>query len=340
MRGWRRNRSGSDACGAAPGNGAPAPAATDVFAPPTWPPLPIAVPPPPAAAVDPARLAAPPVTPAATIPAATLPTATTPPASTPPATAPPVSATAAVDHRLPQPPAPAPAPAPAPPPAAASLRETAELLRLFEVVTNMCDHVIEYIEAERAERTMLIETLTRLGRAITDGAANATAAANAAATAAATTTATAANGSRHDRELRERVIGGSMPAGPEPVIDLRQPDPPAVASSTAVPVEAAEVSASVPIKIAVEVKGRFGDRWVDGFEICEVMTTPEGPRYRLRRHRDGVVLPELFDATSIRHVETFEELNGAEVSLESTDAAHVPPRLDELNGSSGYWSRS
>ncbi len=38
------------------------------------------------------------------------------------------------------------------------------------------------------------------------------------------------------------------------------------------------------------------------------MTTPSGVRYRLRRRIDGVVLPELFDAADIRHVETFQEL--------------------------------
>ncbi|HEY5077366.1 MAG TPA: hypothetical protein VIJ48_07680, partial [Acidimicrobiia bacterium] len=101
-------------------------------------------------------------------------------------------------------------------------------------------------------------------------------------------------------------------------------------------------------EIAVEVRGRFGDRWVDGFEICEVMTTPDGPRYRLRRNRDGVVLPELFDATSIRHVETFEQLNGvrlneAEVNEAQLNGAQLNgAELDEdqLNGSAGYWSRS
>ena len=174
------------------------------------------------------------------------------------------------------------------------------ILRLLEVVTSMCDHVIEYIEADRAERRLMVETLTQLGHVITDGAA----------------AALADRARRPPRcadgtpETRERVIGGSMPAGPDPVIDLRPPE-------TAV--EAIRRDAR---RIAVEV-GRFGDRWVDGFEICEVMTTPDGPRYRLRRHRDGVVLPELFDATSIRHVETFEQLNG-----------------DQLNDSTGYWSRS
>jgi hypothetical protein len=30
--------------------------------------------------------------------------------------------------------------------------------------------------------------------------------------------------------------------------------------------------------------------------------------YRLRRQRDGAILPQLFEAASIRHVETFQEL--------------------------------
>ncbi len=196
-----------------------------------------------------------------------------------------------------------------------------EVLRLLEVVTGMCDHVIEYIEADRAERRLMIETLAQLGRVITDGAAVAVAA-RASAPLESPLEAPfereleAPGESRPEQlDVRERVIGGSMPAGPDPVIDLREPEPvaqPQFADATATTTE-----------IAVEVRGRFGDRWVGGFEICEVMTTPDGPRYRLRRHRDGVVLPELFDATSIRHIETFEQLNG-----------------DQLNDSTGYWSRS
>jgi hypothetical protein len=81
-----------------------------------------------------------------------------------------------------------------------------------------------------------------------------------------------------------RVIGGSVDAIAATTIDLREPDTP------------------------VEVKCRFGDRWVDGFEICEVLREGTSVRYRLRRRVDSVVLPELFDASDIRHVETFEEL--------------------------------
>jgi hypothetical protein len=215
------------------------------------------------------------------------------------------------------------------PVAVAQLEMQSEFLRLLGVVTSMCDHVIEYIEADRAERRLMIETLSQLSRVITERTAE-------------------IDLTAEPFLARERVIGGSMAAGPEPIIDLCGHEPalerdistpgmtqPAATQPGAEPDiqlgiepeprtgDEREVPPATSIEIAVEVRGRFGDRWVDGFEICEVMTTPAGPRYRLRRHRDGVVLPELFDATSIRHVETFEQLNG-----------------DQLNGAKGYWSRS
>jgi hypothetical protein len=215
------------------------------------------------------------------------------------------------------------------PVAVAQLEMQSEFLRLLGVVTSMCDHVIEYIEADRAERRLMIETLSQLSRVITERTAE-------------------IDLTAEPFVARERVIGGSMAAGPEPIIDLCEREPalesdistpgmtqPAATQPGAEPDiqlgiepeprtgDEREVPPATSIEIAVEVRGRFGDRWVDGFEICEVMTTPAGPRYRLRRNRDGVVLPELFDATSIRHVETFEQLNG-----------------DQLNGAKGYWSRS
>jgi hypothetical protein len=217
---------------------------------------------------------------------------------------------------LPLPPPPAEVPGPPPTdtpaetraetPAQTRIEMPSEFLRLLEVVTSMCDHVIEYIEADRVERRLMVETLTQLGHVITEGAATAS------------------------FEARERVIGGSMPAGPERVLDLREAEREAER-------EPWNPGASA-MEIAVEVRGRFGDRWVDGFEICEVMTTPDGPRYRLRRNRDGVVLPELFDATSIRHVETFDQLKGDHLDRGQLDDARVDG--DQLNGSAGYWSRS
>ncbi len=229
-----------------------------------------------------------------------------------------------------------------------------EFLRLLEVVTSMCDHVIEYIEADRAERRQMMEMLSQLGRVITEGSAAAVAAfsalSNAHANAAPPLVAPANEPLLHtpvptDTEARERVIGGSMPAGPEPHIDL-------VAAESATHDPALATLASAKIHIAVEVRGQFGDRWVDGFEICEVMATPSGPRYRLRRQRDGVVLPELFDATNIRHVEPVEPVEpeapvesvttDPQTSRERSMGSHPSGSNGDsapVNGS-GYWSRS
>jgi len=203
----------------------------------------------------------------------------------------------------------------------------AQMLRLFEVVTNMCDHVIEYIESDRAERRMMLETLTALGRTITEGAA-------------ALTERTPGEPVPVEAvvveppELRERVIGGSMPPGPEPVIDLRSSG---ASAADAVPKAAPPAKTGMTKEIAVEVRGRFGDRWVAGFEICEAIETPEGHRYRLRRRRDGVILPELFDATSIRHVETFDELTTGAASGNGTNGEH---ETAPVNGAASFWSRS
>ena len=228
---------------------------------------------------------------------------------------------------LPPPPAEVPAPTPAETRAETRLEMPSEFLRLLEVVTSMCDHVIEYIEADRVERRLMVETLTQLGHVITEGAAAATAAA---AVAPRASVAPLDAPTAESFEARERVIGGFMPAGPERVLDLREAEREAEREPWNPSARATE--------IAVEVRGRFGDRWVDGFEICEVMTTPDGPRYRLRRNRDGVVLPELFDATSIRHVETFDQLKGDQLDRGQLDDARVDG--DQVNGSAGYWSRS
>jgi len=234
----------------------------------------------------------------------------------------------------------------------AQLLMQTEFLRLLEVVTNMCDHVIEYIESDRTERRTMIETMTQLGRVITEGAA----AMMASAISAAPTVEPAPRAEPAPHAGRERIIGGSMDAGPEPVIDLREPE----RRFESVPERPQLAVAPEPgpePATAVEVRGRFGDRWVDGFEICEVTTTHAGPRYRLRRHRDGAVLPELFDAASIRHVETFDQLSADQYGAERLNSAEEDdesngerlrgvrmhaevPDHDELNGSTGYWSRS
>lgn len=51
---------------------------------------------------------------------------------------------------------------------------------------------------------------------------------------------------------------------------------------------------------AVEVRSRFVERWVHGFEVAEVLEDPAGPRYRLLRSSDRTVLPEVFGLPEVR----------------------------------------
>ncbi|MDQ1382713.1 MAG: hypothetical protein QOG65_92, partial [Actinomycetota bacterium] len=198
--------------------------------------------------------------------------------------------------------------------------------------------------------------LTDLGRVITDSAAAVVGAMAAvpiieapAADRARSNEARASASTRDDEpfvDVRERVIGGSMPAGPDPVIDLVErgaawdPAPP----QTAEPTPAVRLTAK---DAAVEVRGRIGDRWVEGFEICEVMSTPAGPRYRLRRRTDGVVLPELFEASSIRHVDTVEAHASEHAPVSGNQDAELHDRAPDTNDTSNdlnapphYWTRS
>jgi hypothetical protein len=87
---------------------------------------------------------------------------------------------------------------------------SAELVRLLEVVTTMCDHMIGFVEADREDRRLtmqtdreerraMIETLSLLINRMGDTSAI-------------------------PAPPRERVIGGSMPAGPATAVDLRDVD--------------------------------------------------------------------------------------------------------------------
>jgi hypothetical protein len=58
------------------------------------------------------------------------------------------------------------------------------------------------------------------------------------------------------------------------------------------------------VDTAVEVRSRFHDRWIAGFNIAEAVDTPGRCRYRLTRKSDGIPLPILFDACDVRAVST------------------------------------
>lgn len=56
--------------------------------------------------------------------------------------------------------------------------------------------------------------------------------------------------------------------------------------------------AETPLECSVHLK--FGDRWIEGFQIEETLPGPFGVQFRLRRRVDGWILPELFDESEVR----------------------------------------
>jgi hypothetical protein len=71
-------------------------------------------------------------------------------------------------------------------------------------------------------------------------------------------------------------------------------------------------------QIGSSVQARFAGRWVDGFEVYNVMRERDGVRYQLRRTSDGSTVSQLFAADEVR--------------LQSTPAPAAGTR-------SGNWSR-
>ncbi len=198
----------------------------------------------------------------------------------------------------------APAAQPEPAPREITEREVlidmaAQLTRALERVTTMCDHVIQYVEVDRAERHAMLEaeraerrlTLEALGQLV-----------RAAGGQPPTLPVTLSPGA-------ERLLGGSISAGPD--LDT-EPD-------LVLDLNAAERGP--------EVRCRFDDVWLDGFEVSEVVHADDGVRYRLRRVADGSPLPELFTSDDIKPVEHPDAL----AHLENIDDT---PK----NGSTSHWS--
>jgi hypothetical protein len=150
-------------------------------------------------------------------------------------------------------------------------RRGAELVRALERVGETSALLAERIEADGAERRALADALQLL-------AAGALAAG------------TPALGSPG-----EQLIGGTVVAERE--IDLTQVD----AGDALDAIDPADAADGTSIEAGgVEVWCRFGDRWVGGFEVCEVVRDGQGVRYRLRRRSDGCALPTLFRAVDVR----------------------------------------
>ena len=71
------------------------------------------------------------------------------------------------------------------------------------------------------------------------------------------------------------------------------------------------------VDAAVEVRSRFHDRWISGFNIAEAVDTPGRCRYRLTRRSDGIPLPILFDACDVRAASSSYDRNNVPLSRSS-----------------------
>jgi hypothetical protein len=156
-----------------------------------------------------------------------------------------------------------------------SERDT-ELARALRRVADACQVIAGRIEGERAERADLVDALGRIGASMAASLAQIGAVA---------------------RPPRHTVLGGSIDATLDGVVEdeitLDEDVPPAASPATSAATDVLQHE-------AVEVHCRFGDRWVGGFEVAEVVSGEGGARYRLRRRSDGSILPTLFDERDIR----------------------------------------
>ncbi|MFN8035477.1 MAG: hypothetical protein U0V73_06055 [Acidimicrobiia bacterium] len=149
-----------------------------------------------------------------------------------------------------------------------------ELGNALRRVVEACDTLVERVRADAAERSALVDAVVRLAvgtsKAIgvgPDGTAGASGGAS----------------------TGDAVIGGSVippaAADGEPGPEIRLRDGPVDDG---------------PLRARLGVQCRFGHRWVDGFEILEVVQHEDGLRCTVRRLADGYVLPTLFGPEDIR----------------------------------------
>ena len=155
-----------------------------------------------------------------------------------------------------------------------SERDT-ELARALRRVADACHVVAGRVEGERVERVALVDAVNRLSASVVTSLGRLPALPTTAAPA------------------RHHVIGGSI--DPEVLLDDRD-------DATSI-----DVTPDVLRHESVEVHCRFGDRWVGGFEVAEVVPGDGGAVYRLRRRSDDSVLPTLFDERDIRFRVSFAD---------------------------------
>jgi hypothetical protein len=136
----------------------------------------------------------------------------------------------------------------------------------------LCSDVAERLEADRGERRELVQTIAALASAVI------------------------AKGDPPEIEPNDRVIGGTVygaaPASPySDTIDLPTEENVGAGNGHV---------DDLHVMPGTYVRCRFGRRWVDGFEVEDVVEGGGVTRYRVRRRSDRSVLHKLFDADDLR----------------------------------------
>ena len=90
------------------------------------------------------------------------------------------------------------------------------------------------------------------------------------------------------------LLGGTIER--EPQTQFRDSDIVSLTASDEIDLREAERA----VGMLVEVRSRFHDRWIRGFEIREIIDVGDIRRFRLTRISDHMALPVLFDSIDIR----------------------------------------
>ncbi len=146
-----------------------------------------------------------------------------------------------------------------------------DVARAVEDLARMCGLLAERIDTERDERRALVEAVTLLAqRALESPAAT------------------------EPEVHKPRLLGGNV-----------YPPPPSAPEAEIVLIEDAPNNGQdhLPrLAVGEAVRCRFGDGWIDGLEVCEIVGDGADVRYRLRRSVDEYVLPAGFDRRDLEPV--------------------------------------
>jgi len=138
-----------------------------------------------------------------------------------------------------------------------------DLARAVEDVARMCALLADRIDTERDERRALVEAVTVLARRALESS------------------------SVIEPDLNKpRLLGGNVYASPPTPND----------GEVVLFDESANGREHMSrLDVGAAVRYRFGDSWIDGLEICDVVGDGTDVRYRLRRATDEYVLPAQFE---------------------------------------------